>query len=276
MSKSIKSGLISSAIILLTVALVFYIFPIANTGWFSFHVHAQGAGGPIELACPNGTVPLSNSGTTFNQLTQKYRQWLCVDPSGHVTNQADVNTNVNGFPLLAPNGSASAPSYSFANQTGTGMFYNGVGISWSVNGTADLVMATNTSSLTSSFAITAPRYIASGGAPTCTVSAGAGTGATCSMSGNSTDNSGQMQINTGTTPGSSGTITLTYNSSFPNVACPIGMLVNASSSWNARATIIGTSTCSNNTYVFNWDNNAISLTASQADSLAVNYAVIGK
>lgn len=64
------------------------------------------------------------------------------------------------FPLSAPNGSTAAPSYSFTNQTGTGMFYNGVGILWAVNGTLQAFLAPNASGgFTSTPAITAPAYI---------------------------------------------------------------------------------------------------------------------
>ena len=42
------------------------------------------------------------------------------------------------YPLLAPNGSASAPSYSFTNATNTGMYLSGSSLRFSVNGTAAL------------------------------------------------------------------------------------------------------------------------------------------
>jgi hypothetical protein len=39
------------------------------------------------------------------------------------------------FPLLAPNGTAAAPSYSFSGETNTGIYYSGSGVSISVIGT---------------------------------------------------------------------------------------------------------------------------------------------
>lgn len=105
-------------------------------------------------------------------------------------------------------------------------------------------------------------YLGSGTAPTCSVS-GAGTGATCdatTVSG-AKDFSGAMAIHSGTSPSASGTITLIYNGTYPTNGFCTFMLLSSSGSWNARATVIGT-TIGGSSQQANWDNNAVSLTGS--------------
>lgn len=49
---------------------------------------------------------------------------------------AATSVSAAAFPLLAPDGTQAAPSYSFSSQTGTGMFRNGANdLSFAVNGT---------------------------------------------------------------------------------------------------------------------------------------------
>lgn len=123
----------------------------------------------------------------------------------------------------------------------------------------------------------AKRFAAGSAAPnpTCSVT-GAGTGASCAMlSVSSSDNAGSMLISTGTAPSSSGTATLTFSSSFVNSAFCTFTLVNQASSWNARATVIATSEGNLAAQSVNWDNNAVALTASQANSVSIAFACFG-
>jgi hypothetical protein len=105
---------------------------------------------------------------------------------------------------------------------------------------------------------------------TCSVT-GAGAGATCSLLVG-LDSAGVVAINTGTSPSALGTLTITANtggSQFGSLICAVTLHENATS-WNARATII-TASSTFNTRTFNWDNNAVGLTASTANALAVDY-----
>ena len=109
---------------------------------------------------------------------------------------------------------------------------------------------------------TSQHYLGSGTAPTCSVT-GAGTGATCdatTVSG-ATDFSGIITFHTGTSPSASGTFTLTFNAAYGTSGFCTLMLVNFGGAWNARATVIGTN-FTTNVAQENWDNNAVSLTAS--------------
>lgn len=122
---------------------------------------------------------------------------------------------------------------------------------------------------------TLKRVLVIGTAPTCSVT-GAGAGATCTVTAGSTDSGGQMNINSGTGPGSSGTITLTFSSSFGANASACAMnLANGAAGWNARASLIGNGS-STSTAPFSWDNNAVTITASQSGTLAVTYWCSGR
>lgn len=119
--------------------------------------------------------------------------------------------------------------------------------------------------------VRASRYIISGGAaPTCTVT-GAGTGATCTLSSFSTDNSGAMQINSGTAPGSSGTWTLTFSAGFPNAAfCTVGP-GSGGTVLNPRATVFDNTNGTLGVHSGVWDNNAVAINASQAITFIISY-----
>lgn len=52
-----------------------------------------------------------------------------------------ANISSSSFPLLAPDGSASAPSYSFANASDTGMFLTGTTLAFSAAGTSALTIS---------------------------------------------------------------------------------------------------------------------------------------
>ena len=111
-------------------------------------------------------------------------------------------------------------------------------------------------------------------APTCSVT-GAGTGATCSIASNSNDNSGNLQINTGTTPGTSGTWTLTFNAGWPSAGFCSVSLGNANTTLNARATVFNNSNGSSASQSGPWDNNGVAPTASQATAFLINYVCVG-
>jgi hypothetical protein len=106
--------------------------------------------------------------------------------------------------------------------------------------------------------------VTSGTAPTCTVSGGAsegfGSGATCAVVAGSNDNAGVMYSQATGTPGSSGTVTLTFHAAFgPHYSACFYSPSNSTGSWNARASIIPTSN-SNRTPSAAWDNNGVALT----------------
>jgi hypothetical protein len=106
--------------------------------------------------------------------------------------------------------------------------------------------------------------VTSGTAPTCTVSGGAsegfGSGATCAVAAGSNDNVGVMYSQATGTPGSSGTVTLTFHTtSGPHYSACFFSPSNSTGSWNARASIIPTSN-SNRTPSAAWDNNGVALT----------------
>jgi hypothetical protein len=118
------------------------------------------------------------------------------------------------------------------------------------------------------------RYAVSGTVPTCSI-AGAGTGATCSVAG--TDGAGILVVNTGTTPSSSGTITLTYSALFgANGTACVGSLLNSTSPWNARASLISVQQTTTVSWAWNWDNNASALTASQSNAYDFTYVCVGR
>jgi len=55
----------------------------------------------VELSCPQGSSPMPG-GATQNLITQKYRQWLCVDSSGNVIMQSGgVGSTGNPGPFLS-------------------------------------------------------------------------------------------------------------------------------------------------------------------------------
>lgn len=105
---------------------------------------------------------------------------------------------------------------------------------------------------------------------------GAGTSPTLSLSTGSSDLAGRAQITAGTTPGASGTLTVTFSSSYgTNSPAPcVAILADGDGVWNARASLIKSSTSSSTAAVFKWDNNSVNLTA--AATYAVEYHCMGK
>src|SRR5574341_2321420 len=54
----------------------------------------------FELPCPAGSSPLPN-GVTYNQNTNRYRAWVCVDANGTVTTQGSI-VSTNFFGIAVP------------------------------------------------------------------------------------------------------------------------------------------------------------------------------
>lgn len=89
---------------------------------------AQGASGGVSSSALDTTF----GNTQGDMLYRNASAWVALAPgtSGQVLQTGGASANLSwgsagagAFPLLAPNGSGGAPSYSFTNQTGTGIFY---------------------------------------------------------------------------------------------------------------------------------------------------------
>ena len=96
------------------------------------------------------------------------------------------------------------------------------------------------------------------------------------MQTGSSDGAGTIIATTGTgTPGSAGSITLTFNSGFGTntPACTYTLSLAGAGQWNVRATVMD-KTPSTTSDLFNWDNNAVALGTSTA--FQINYNCIGK
>lgn len=66
---------------------------------------------------------------------------ITVDSKGRITSAANGAGGVS-FPLLAPDGSTSAPSFSFTNSSSTGMSYSGANLQLSTNNTLGIDLST--------------------------------------------------------------------------------------------------------------------------------------
>ena len=100
--------------------------------------------------------------------------------------------------------------------------------------------------------------------PTCAMTTGGGTGPACATANTFANSAFDVVMTPGTTPGNSGTTTVTYagtnqNNSglLPTLTC---QLKNGTGTWNARATVI-LSTDSATAPILTWDNNGVALTA---------------
>jgi hypothetical protein len=108
------------------------------------------------------------------------------------------------------------------------------------------------------------------GVPTCAVT-GAGATGTCALGTGSQDSVSLITITpSGAGIAATGTVTLTYNAttafSAGHQADPVCLLWNGTGTWNARASLIGT-THSQTAPVLTWDNNAVALTAASTYQL---------
>lgn len=110
-------------------------------------------------------------------------------------------------------------------------------------------------------------------APTISVT-GFGTGPSAPLSTGSSDLVGRVNVTAGTTPGTSGTITVTFSSALgANGSVCVATLANGDGTWNPRATVI-TGSMTTTAAVFNWDNNSVNLT--NAATYALHYVCMGR
>jgi hypothetical protein len=109
------------------------------------------------------------------------------------------------------------------------------------------------------------RFAMSGPSSSCSAT-GIGATGSCNVLAGSTDSAGVMLLlANGAGPASSGTATVTFNSSFgtTNNASCVGVLSNGSGSWNARASLIESNRALT-AVTFAWDNNAVAVGAGQS------------
>jgi hypothetical protein len=111
-----------------------------------------------------------------------------------------------------------------------------------------------------------------GTAPTCAFSTGGGTSPSCALETGSTDLAGTMTITTGSgSPGSAGTITLTFNATMgTNSPACIASLTKGATDWSVSSTVRVT-TQSTTAPVFTW--NSQSATALVALTASTNYKI---
>ena len=109
-----------------------------------------------------------------------------------------------------------------------------------------------------------------GTAPTCAFTSGGGTSPSCALDTGSTDRLGKMTLTTGSgSPGSTGSITLTFNSSLgTNMAVCFIQLGSGSTAWSVNSSATQT-TYSKTAPVFSWSSN--SATAAVALTASTNY-----
>jgi hypothetical protein len=115
-------------------------------------------------------------------------------------------------------------------------------------------------------------------APTCVMTTGGGTGPACALVAGSTNEKGTIRMTPGTTPGNLGTTTLTFAGTFAGASnttpsCTLTLANTGTGSWNTRGTTILLSR-STTAPVFNWDNNAITVTA--ASTYDVDYVCMAR
>jgi hypothetical protein len=111
----------------------------------------------------------------------------------------------------------------------------------------------------------------SGTQPTCVFTSGGGTSPTCIVDNGGSDSIGTIQLGVGTgSPSASGSVTLTFGAPFVSqhsvVRCQWQLSQNLAGQWNARATIFDKTTAVGSSLA-NWDNNAVSLSASTSYEL---------
>jgi hypothetical protein len=121
------------------------------------------------------------------------------------------------------------------------------------------------------------RQVVTGTAPTFAVT-GFGTGPTVTVQTGSTDAAGAAVITAGTTPGATGTFTVTFTTLAgaygTNPPVCTFTLVNGTGSWNALAQEPIVQTPATTSVIANWSNNAVNLTA--ASTYGFNWSCYGK
>lgn len=113
--------------------------------------------------------------------------------------------------------------------------------------------------------------LAGGSAPTVAGSTGLGTGSASLVTG-SIDRKGVIQLNPTGAPAAAGTVTLTLAVAASSTWGVSATLNGGTGTWNARATVIPVS-LSTTQVRFDWDNNAVALTAGQ--SYRITYSITG-
>jgi hypothetical protein len=136
--------------------------------------------------------------------------------------------------------------------------------------------STTVGDTTHRFITYASRQITGASTPTAS-STGTGASPTNTVDTGSGDLAGTITVTAGTTPSASGTVTVTFstgNGAYgTNAPSCVAMLGNGTGTWNARATLIA-GAFSTTSAVFNWDNNAVNLTA--ASTYKLHYHCAGK
>jgi hypothetical protein len=120
------------------------------------------------------------------------------------------------------------------------------------------------------------RMMAVGTAPTCAFTSGGGTSPSCTLQTGSTDTLGTIIATTGTgTPGSTGTITLTFSATFGtnNPSCIYELSNGGAGQWGALATT-SDKTPSTSSDLFNWTNATGGTPAGVALSTSTAYWII--
>ena len=192
--------------------------------------------GSIEGGIFNGGVPASSTVYVANRVANN-ANFQIADGGSHVNGDNQTTPGSSAFPIINP---ASSGNVSLAGST-------------------------------------MPERVTSGTAPTCTVSGGAsagfGAGATCVVAAGSNDNAGAIYSQATGTPGSSGTVTLTFHTALgPHHSACSFTPANSTGTWNAGASIIPTSN-SINTPSAAWDNNGVALTV--GSYYGINYNCSG-
>lgn len=148
---------------------------------------------------------------------------------------------------------------------------------WDVSGGTSFVLTTSPTvqnrigaaglQLASAAPINFNRLITTGGAlPTCGSLVGFGTGATCALISGSSDVAGTITVTgTATSPAALGTLTLTFSAASYGAHIPacVWNLSNGGGggTWNARATVMESTSVAGTSDTAAWDNNAVNVSA---------------
>jgi hypothetical protein len=239
----------------------------------SANVGTTGTGGQIAggLASPSVRRDYIGDGTGWR--LEWAKRAASVDTLEAWLTDGGVFNAVTGYQI---NGTGTAGNYLRGNGSDfvSSPIVSG-DVPWATPGAigATTPSSANFTTLTATGLVKLGRVQASGAAPTCSVT-GAGSGATCTMLAVATDSIGSMFITAGTSPGASGTITLTFSSALgTNGAFCFFQPGNGSGAWNARASIQPTSGLTASISA-NWDNNGASLV--NTSTYTINFLCAGR
>lgn len=255
--------------------------------WVHWTGHVWNTGGtPADNATNLACGPQQTSGnpptfqfSCFYQLGggTNNREWF-VDNSG--------NANFSGTGTFG--GAISAASAALTAGLTVGAAITGM---TNVTGSGNFMLATSPTSVTEilnhptigiSGTATSAHISTVGTAPGCTFSTGGGTSPSCALATGSTDAAGIINLTTGSgTPGSTGTVTLTFNSTY-STNVPVIVLTGTKGSTGSWATCANfqVTTTSLTAPVITWTNGVCTSTTPTALSTAtvysIAYVVIGK